>query len=279
MRYRAGVAPETIRREILNETEETLAFTGVAETKARPVPPAGFVYVAPGVFTMGSQAREEGRNANEIQRQVSMGGFFMGAFEVTQKEYAALMRTNPSGFRGDNRPVEKVSWFDAVRYCNERSRREGLTLAYTINGSSVTWNRAANGYRLPTEAEWEYACRAGNSGPFSVSQANFNKNSRRGGAETNPVGSAGANPWGLYDMQGNVWEWCWDWFGNYRTDAQTDPAGPASGTTRITRGGCYYSANAQLRAAHRGSSPPEHTDTSLGFRLARSLPAQAAGRR
>ncbi|MDR1931631.1 MAG: SUMF1/EgtB/PvdO family nonheme iron enzyme [Spirochaetales bacterium] len=277
MRYRAEVAPETISREIYNETEETIAFTGVPEVKRPITPPEGFVYVSPGAFTMGSPVSEEGRSDNEVQHRVNVSGFFMGKYEVTQREYAALMRANPSGFRGDNKPVEKVSWLDAVRYCNERSRREGLAPAYTVNGSAVTWNRAANGYRLPTEAEWEYACRAGGAGPFSVSRANFNKNSRRGGAETNTVGSADPNRWGLYDTHGNVWEWCWDWFGNYRTGDQTDPTGPASGATRVTRGGCYYSANAQLRAAHRGSSLPEHTDVSLGFRLARSLPAQTAG--
>jgi formylglycine-generating enzyme required for sulfatase activity len=278
MRYRAGVAPETLEREIHNETEETLAFTGVPEAKQPPRPPAGFVYVKPGTFMMGSPPREEGRVANELQHEVRVSGFFMGMHEVTQKEYAAITGTNPSGFRGDNRPVEKVGWLGAARFCNEKSRREGLTPAYTVNGQNVTWNRSANGYRLPTEAEWEYACRAGNTGPFSVSRANFNKNSRRGGAETNPVGSTDANAWGLYDMHGNVWEWCWDWFGDYEAKAQTDPTGPAWGTTRITRGGCYYSANIQLRAAHRGSSPPEQTDVNLGFRLARSLQEQTRGR-
>jgi formylglycine-generating enzyme required for sulfatase activity len=275
MRYQAGVAPETINREIYNETEQTLAFTGVAETKPRPVPPVDFVYVAPGVFTMGSPPREEGRSANETQHQVRIRGFFMGKYEVTQKEYAAVMGRNPGGFRGENLPVEQVNWFDAVRYCNERSRREGLTPAYTINGQNVSWNRAANGYRLPTEAEWEYACRAGNTGPFSVSRANFNKNLRQRGNKTNAVGSAGANAWGLYDMHGNVWEWCWDWFGDYRTDFQTDPAGPASGTMRVVRGGGWYTSNEQLRSAYRGSDDPGYKDDSLGFRLARSISENA----
>jgi formylglycine-generating enzyme required for sulfatase activity len=220
---------------------------------------------------MGSPSSEEGRLSNEVQHRVSVSGFFLAKYEVTQKEYAALMRTNPGRFKGDNNPVEQITWFDAVRYCNERSRREGLTPAYTINGTNVTWNRSANGYRLPTEAEWEYACRAGNSGPFSVSRANFNRNLRKPGSATNPVGSIEANPWGLHDMQGNVWEWCWDWFAAYGAGNQTDPAGPRSGTLRAVRGGGYYTSNDQLRSAYRGSDPPDYRDDSLGFRIAKNI--------
>jgi formylglycine-generating enzyme required for sulfatase activity len=275
MRYRAGLAPETITKTIYNETEETLAFTGLLP-EPKPEPPANFVYVKPGVFTMGSPSREEGRSVNEVQHEVRLSGFFMSKYEVTQKEYAALMRTNPSKYQSDNNPVEQVDWFDAVRFCNERSRREGLTPAYTINGNSVTWNRAADGYRLPTEAEWEYACRAGGSGPYSTNRANFNKNLRqRGGIKTNSVGSVDANPWGLYDMHGNVWEWCWDWFNAYPTGSQTDPAGPALGTTRVVRGGGWYTSTEQLRAAYRGADAPDYKDDSLGFRLVRSILSQS----
>jgi formylglycine-generating enzyme required for sulfatase activity len=274
--YRARIAPETLSRDIVNETPAAVEFTGVPETKPAafvppvPVPPAGFVYVKPGTFLMGSPAGEEGRTANETRHEVTLNGFFIAKHEVTQKDYAALMRNNPSRFKGDSNPVEQVSWFDAVRYCNEKSRREGLVPAYAINGANVTWNRAANGYRLPTEAEWEYACRAGNSGPFSVDQANFNRNLRKSGSATNPVGSIAPNKWGLHDMQGNVWEWCWDWLGNYPTGKQTDPTGPASGTLRSVRGGGYYTSNEQLRSAYRGSDPPDYKDDSLGFRIARN---------
>jgi formylglycine-generating enzyme required for sulfatase activity len=222
---------------------------------------------------MGSPEGEEGRTANETRHEVTLGGFFIAKYEVSQKEYAAVMRNNPSAFKGDDNPVEQVSWFDAVRYCNEKSRREGLAPAYTINGADVTWNRAANGYRLPTEAEWEYACRAGSSGPFSVNRANFNKNLRQRGSKTNSVGSADPNVWGIYDMHGNVWEWCWDWLGNYPAGKQTDPAGPASGTARVDRGGGWYTSTEQLRSAYRGSDKPDYKDDSLGFRLARSIPA------
>ena len=135
-----------------------------------------------GTFQMGSPANEPGRGSGEVQHQVTGSSFSMGKYAVTQAEYQAVMGTNPSYFRGDSLPVEMVSWYDAVEFCNRLSQREGLTPAYTRNGDAVTWNRAANGYRLPTEAEWEYACRAGTATPFSTgsnittSQANYNGN-------------------------------------------------------------------------------------------------------
>ncbi|MCL1817276.1 MAG: formylglycine-generating enzyme family protein, partial [Spirochaetaceae bacterium] len=270
MNYRAQVAPEDREETFQSGESITVAFTGIPEKPI--VAPAGFIHIPGGTFIMGSPAAEEHRSANEMQRSVQVSGFFIAKHEVTQKEYTNIMRTNPSGFRGDNLPVETVSWFDAVRYCNERSRREGLVPAYTINGTNVTWNRNANGYRLPTEAEWEYACRAGNSGPYSVSRASFMKDIRDRGTKTNTVGSVDPNPWGLYDMHGNVWEWCWDWFGPYAAGRAVDPVGPASGTLRTQRGGSWLSVNAQIRSAYRGSSKPDYKDDSLGFRLARSLP-------
>ncbi|MCL2805790.1 MAG: formylglycine-generating enzyme family protein [Treponema sp.] len=180
-----------------------------------------------GIFTMGSPVNEEGRRSGEIQRQVTVSSFQMSKFPVTQREYQEIMGTNPSEFKGNNLPVEMVSWWDAVEFCNRRSQREGLTLAYTIDRErgAITWNRNATGYRLPTEAEWEYACRAGtrtayNTGNYiTTAQANFfeilekdviNEFGivilRRGEyiEETTPVGSFSANAWGLHDMHGNV---------------------------------------------------------------------------
>jgi formylglycine-generating enzyme required for sulfatase activity len=238
-----------------------------------------------GTFTMGSFASEVGRAADREgpQHRVTVSSFYMGKYPVTQKEYQEVMGTNPSNFKGDNLPVETVSWYDAVNYCNRLSQREGLTPAYTINGTNVTWNSNANGYRLPTEAEWEYACRAGTTTPFSTgnnittSQANYNgnypyDNNAKGTyrEKTTAVGSFSQNPWGLYDMHGNVYEWCWDWYDAYKPDAQTDPRGASSGSGRVIRGGGWFSNAPLLRSAYRGSNTPSSRYNNIGFRLVRN---------
>jgi formylglycine-generating enzyme required for sulfatase activity/TolB-like protein len=260
--------------------------------------PANFIRIAGGLFMMGSPESEAERYHSEVQHQVTVSkAFYIGKFEVTQKEWVEVMGTNPSYFKGDSLPVENVSWYDAVEYCNARSVKEGLVPAYTIdktrsdegnsNGSdalrwTVTWNRAANGYRLPTEAEWELSCRAGTSTPFytgesiGTDQANYNGNySYKGGAkgvyrrQTGEAGSFAPNPWGLYDMSGNVWEWCWDWYGSYAEGAQSDPAGAASGFYRVYRGGSWRTQAQNVRSAVRGSYTPSLRRYNLGFRVLR----------
>ena len=259
--------------------------------------PANFVRIQGGTFTMGSPSNEPQRNSDEVQHQVTVNSFYMSKHEVTQKEYQEVMGTNPSKFKGDNLPVENVSWYDAIEYCIRRSEREGLTPAYTIDkGRSdpnnrseydnvrwvVTWNRNANGYRLPTEAEWEYACRAGTVTPFNTgnniptSLANYdgnypyNNNSKGTYRErTTAVGNFAPNPWGLYDMHGNVWEWCWDWYGGYAAGAQTDPLGAVSGSDRVVRSGSWNYYGHFLRSAVRGLGSPSGRVSFLGFRLVR----------
>ncbi|MCL2442930.1 MAG: formylglycine-generating enzyme family protein [Treponema sp.] len=236
-------------------------------------PELGFVRINGGTFTMGSPANEAGRESDEIQRQVTISAFQMSRYPVTQGEYQEIMGTNPSHFRGDNLPVEQVSWFDAIDYCNRRSQREGLTPAYTISGSgnnrTVTWNRNANGYRLPTEAEWEYACRAGTTTAYNTganittSQANFDSE------RTTPVDRYPANRWGLYDMHGNVLEWCWDWYGAYASGAQTNPTGAVSGDNRVIRGGSWHISVGLTRSASRVHSYPSLRYDFVGFRLLR----------
>jgi formylglycine-generating enzyme required for sulfatase activity len=252
----------------------------------RPMP-ANMVRIGGGAFTMGSPASEVGRFDDETQRGVSISRpFYIGKYEVTQKEWVEVMGTNPSYFKGDNLPVECVSWYDAIEYCNRRSEREGLTPAYTIdktrsdgnnkNGNDnvkwvVTWNRSANGYRLPTEAEWELACRAGTSTPFytgnniTTDQANYD--GKKG--KTWAVGSGTPNPWGLYDMSGNVGEWCWDWYGDYSSGSQTDPAGASSGSARVYRGGNWRLRVQYLRSAGQCYDPPSYRGYDLGFRVLR----------
>ena len=220
---------------------------------------------------MGTPEDEPGRQSNETQRLVTVGSFHMGIYPVTQKEYQEVMGTNPSHFRGDNLPVENVTWFDAIEYCNRRSQREGLTPAYTISGSGnhsiVRWNRNANGYRLPTDAEWEYACRAGTTTAYNTganintTQANFNNTLSR----TTPVDSYPANRWGLYDMHGNVWEWCWDWRPWPSYGART----PVSDGYRVVRGGGWNSSVEGTRSAGWLSYDPAYRSSTFGFRLVR----------
>ena len=256
-----------------------------------------------GTFTMGSPANERGRYDDEIQHQVTVSSFYMGKYQVTQKEYREVMGVNPSVFKGDNLPVENVTWFDAVEYCNKLSQKEGLTPVYTITGrtpaagypitaATVTANWNNNGYRLPTEAEWEYACRAGTTtrywsgndetslaGKANVADLTLKEifgddleywvNIRDGFAGTSPVGSFSANPWGLYDMHGNVFEWCWDWYGYYANEAQINPRGAVSGVCRVIRGGSWSYDGQYLRSAYRGVDDPDGRDDGLGFRLVR----------
>jgi len=244
--------------------------TTTAQQADAPVP-ANMVRVNGGTFMMGSPIGEHGRNVNETQHQVTVSSFFMGKYEVTQKDYKSIMGTNPSNFKGDKLPVENVSWYDAITYCNRLSQKEGLTPVYTINmDKTVIWDRNANGYRLPTEAEWEYACRAGTNTPFNTgaeipkNEASFHK------TQTTTVGSYKPNAWGLYDMHGNVSEWCWDWLGDYSSGLQIDPVGASSGTKRVQRGGSFDNASGEyLRSAFRGSSAPDLRSKYDGFRVVR----------
>jgi len=231
-----------------------------------------------GTFMMGSPASEVGRNDDEVQHRVTVSSFYMGRYEVTQKEYREVMGRYASWLDdvGDYHPVDCVEWYEAVEYCNRLSLREGLTPAYIVNGENVAWNQNANGYRLPTEAEWEYACRAGTTTPYysgnSVADAGWYFESYDL-THTHPVGQKQSNPWGLYDMHGNVWEWCWDLYGTYPGGAQTDLRWGWDGPDeprRVLRGGdcsCYAE---YLRSAYRSPSNPYDLNGYKGFRVARN---------
>jgi formylglycine-generating enzyme required for sulfatase activity len=264
-----------------------------------PIPP-NFVRIEGGTFTMGSPSNEPGRDNDEVQHRVTVSSFFMGKYQVTQAEYEAVMGTNPSYFKGSNLPVEKVSWYDAVEFCNRLSLKEGLTPAYTIDKSRsdpnninseddirwlITWNPNTNGYRLPTEGEWEYACRAGTTTPFytgnsiTTNNANYNgnypyNNNLKGiyREKTTPVGSFVPNPWGLYDMHGNVSEWCWDWYGDYTSSSQSDPKGALSGIWRVVRGGDWNGSADFSRSGSRSYNAPfVRIFKYYGFRLVRPI--------
>jgi len=240
--------------------------------RAAPGRAAGnFVRVQGGTFQMGRCPT--GQNVTPM-RNVTVSSFYMSRHQVTQREWVELMGSNPSHFRGDNRPVEMVSWFEAVEFANRKSQRAGLTPAYTISGTNVTWNRGVNGYRLPTEAEWEFAARGGIvcQGNFTFSGGNtlgdlgwYTGNS---GGSTQDVGMRRPNALGIYDMSGNVSEWVWDWHGPYLSAAQTDPVGASSGSNRVIRGGSWGSSGF-VCSVIRGGGVPAVRLHNLGFRLVR----------
>ncbi len=234
--------------------------------------PTGMVWIPPGTFTMGSPTNEVSRFSNEgPQTQVTISrGFWISKYETTQEEYLEVMGTNPSNFKGDvNRPVERVTWTDATNYCGKLTARE----------RDAGKLPAGYEYRLPTEAEWEYACRAGTTSAtaygnsLSSAQANFNGKYPYGGAAQGPnlagtttVGSYPANAWGLYDMHGNVWEWCLDWYGTYPGGSVTDPRGPTTGSRRVIRGSGWLHDGSRCRSAFRVNLSPGDWGQDMGFR-------------
>ena len=273
-----------------------LAAAGYAFAQAGEAPD-GFVRVEGGAFPMGSK---DGENDERPAHTVKIESFYMAKYEVTQKEWYEVMGTTVRQQRdmadkswslageGDNHPMYYVSWLEAVEYCNKRSIKEGLTPAYTIDKSRkdpnnthayddvkwlVTWNRNANGYRLPTEAEWEYAAKGGNGSPGDYTYAGSNtidevawydENSDRSAQE---AGTKKPNGLGLYDMSGNVWEWCWDWYGSYASGTQNDPRGASSGSGRVFRGGGWSNAARNVRSAYRYSGALSSRRYYRGFRV------------
>jgi formylglycine-generating enzyme required for sulfatase activity len=233
--------------------------------------PANMVFVSPNTFTMGSPTNELHRQPNEgPQTTVTLTrGFWIGKYEVTQGEYLAVTGTNPSFFPGDlSRPISSVSWPDATNYCWLLTQQE----------RSAGRISPASQYRLPTEAEWECAARAGTSTRFSygddpdyISLSNHAWHFLNGGLTVHPVGQKLPNPWGLYDIEGNVWEWCQDWLGDLPGGTVTDPQGPPSNAigVKVIRGGAYDFAEPDCRSTRRFSfgAHPALTDTDLGFRV------------
>ncbi len=276
--------------------------------------PSGYRMIAipAGTFTMGSPASEPDREDNEVQHQVRLTrGYLLGETEVTQALWRSVMGSNPSreelkgvSLVGDDLPVQNVSWCDAVTFANALSRRDGLTAAYSgtdrcadTSGGSVRWDPAATGYRLPTEAEWEHAARAGEHDLFAGAEsyadvcavgnvsdlgaterfgwsADASKQCTDRDAGLARVGSYAANGWGLYDLTGNVWEWCWDVYGAYDTGLSVDPTGPQAGANRVTRGGSWSNSPRLGRVARRFRYVPDdgRSNLALGLRLARTIP-------
>jgi formylglycine-generating enzyme required for sulfatase activity len=236
------------------------------------------VKVPNGSFTMGSPTGESGRGADETQHSVTLTtDFWMADSEVTQRQYRNLIGSSPSFFKGDELPVESVSWLDAVAYCNALSVKEKLPPCYQISGTTVGWADGVKctGYRLPTEAEWEYAARSPATNIYAGSDsvdgvAWYSTNS---GNTTHAVKTKTANGRGLYDLSGNVWEWVWDAYqGNYEALPSTDPIGPSASANRVFRGGSGFVTAADARVAQRNANAPTNRGSGLGVRVVRSNP-------
>lgn len=220
------------------------------------------VWIKPGTFVMGSAPEEAGRDQAEGPRMnVTISkGFWLGKTEVTQAQYEAFTGTNPSHFKavGPNAPVEEVSWIEAGDFCRKLTERERAA------------GRLPEGYvyALPTEAQWEYAYRAGSTGIYPEKFSEMGWNNTNSENTTHPVGLKQPNAWGLYDMAGNVLEWCTDWYGPYPGGDQTDPTGPRTGSFVMARGGSWRMAPAVGRSAARAGGSAGRHDYTLGFRLA-----------
>ncbi len=246
----------------------------------------GFVLVPAGEFTMGAPESETWSSPHERpQHAVTLSdSFTICEVEVTQTLWQEVTGANPSAFPGcGDCPVENITWFEALEFCNTLSARDGLEPAYQISGDQVTWDTEADGYRLPTEAEWEYACRAGSLTAFANDLPNLDQDCDDPNLDglgwycgnsdfrPRPVGMKESNAWGLYDLHGNVWEWCWDWYANYGSAAVTDPTGPEVGFFRLVRGGSWSVGAASCRSASRYQLNPERSFNDVGLRRVRPI--------
>ena len=241
--------PQTTPNSASSGTNRTFTVNGVSFT---------MVFVQGGTFTMGATA-EQGSDAGDSEKpahSITLSDYYIGETEVTQELWQVVMGRNPSRFKGNIRPVEFVSWDDCQTF---------ITKLNDLTGQR---------FRLPTEAEWEFAARGGNSSRgYKYAGSNtlgnvawYDENSND---ETHNVATKSPNELGIYDMSGNVWEWCNDWFGDYSSDSQTNPQGPSSGHNRLFRGGSWYVNARNCRVAHRdGYSRPNYCDSGLGLRLA-----------
>jgi formylglycine-generating enzyme required for sulfatase activity len=261
------------RRKAPDDTER--APNAPSEIKAESG--VEMVQLPGGRFTMGDE-----NEVDATPHEVFLSSFHIDKYLVTQEEYQRVMGDNPSRWKAGKNPVEQVRWSDAVRYCNARSKLDGLQPCYDLG----TWqcNFDANGYRLPTEAEWEYACRAGTKTAYFfgndpsklADHAWFKDNS---GGKPHPVGQKPPNPWGLHDMLGNVWEWCNDFYkvDYYQESPQENPKGPASGETKVVRGGAWKFSADSCRSGYRYNENPGYADVCFGydiygFRCVRNAP-------
>ena len=249
-------------KALVKEPTEPVLTAAPVEGESFSIPDINLdmLWCKPGKFMMGSPKDEKGREGNEAQHEVTLTkGFYLGKYEVTQEQWEKVMGSSPSYFKGATLPVEKVSWEDAMKFCEKLTQMEKAA------------GRLPEGYAytLPTEAQWEYACRAGTTTAYSFGdkitpkQANFDRNV----GETTVVGTYSANAWGFHDLHGNVREWCSDWYGDYPSGSVSDPFGPSDGSRRVVRGGSWFYFGGDLLSAGRDRYAPGGRDGRLGFRL------------
>jgi formylglycine-generating enzyme required for sulfatase activity len=286
----------TLKAKAYRTGMQDSAIATASYTIELPPPPDQMIYVPGGTFTMGDTRGY----VNELPTHtVTLNSFYIGKYEVTQAEYSQYMQPGSSWRSdyglGDNYPAYYVSWYAILKYCNLRSMAEGLIPCYTINGSTNpanwgavptdyndAWDAAicdwnANGYRLPTEAEWEYAARGATNNPDYLYSGSDDINAvawyeSNSGQTSHPVGTKAPNGIGTYDMSGNVYEWCWDWYGYgyYSSSPQNNPTGPASGSYRMVRCGGWIDSAGGCQVARRSNHVPSCGSYVVGFRLCRS---------
>ncbi len=244
------------------------------------VTPIETVLIPAGTFKMGNTGPYSGIIMIQevpVHNVTISRDFYMSKYEIIQELYLSLVGTNPSNLKRPDHPVERINWFDAVAFCNKLSDRDGYTKCYKINGSNVTCDWDANGWRLPTEAEWEYACKAGTSTDFynGNNESDLDQiawHSGNSGDSTHVPGLKKPNKFGLYDILGNVFEWVWDWSGNYSGGAETDPTGSSSGAIKLCRGGSWHNGmpNGMSRSSFRGwMDTPYLYSSTMGIRVVR----------
>lgn len=231
--------------------------------------PIEMVFVEGGTFEMGS---EEGESDESPVHDVILNSFYIGKYPVKQAEWVEIMGENPSAEEGDEMPVTDISWYDCVEFCNQLNEINGYEACYEIDREEVKWLRNKRGFRLPTEAEWEYAARGGNesigweyAGSDDAEEvAWFDDNSE---GELQDVGLLEPNDLDIYDMSGNVGEWCWDWYDDYPDKKKKNPLGPKDGSSRVIRGGNWEESVEYCRVACRSLAAPASRSSNLGFRL------------
>lgn len=243
------------------------------------------VLIPAGTFRMGDITGTGHKRERPIHQINISRSFLIGRTEVTQAQFEAVMGKNPSHFKGPSLPVESVSWYDAVEFCNALSKLEGLTPCYSGSGADIVCDFSANGYRLPTEAEWEYAARGGTETDFNTGNMTHEKAEPldpamdlagwyegNAGMKSHAVELKKPNAFGLHDMHGNVREWCWDFYSSdyYESRPAKDPHGPAKGPRRVLRGGGWFDIAKNCRSAVRLASMPAFTDYYNGFRVVRT---------